>query len=70
MTSSDNAPMQDPNESSPELDPSALNAPEDAPKPKRARRTKAAESQVEPAPEAAVAEEAAKPALRRRKAAA
>ncbi|MDO9003832.1 MAG: pseudouridine synthase [Aquabacterium sp.] len=64
---SDNAPMQDPNESSPELDPSALNAPEDAPKPKRARRTKAAESQVEPEAEAVV-EEAAKPAPRRRKA--
>ncbi|MBA4108464.1 MAG: 23S rRNA pseudouridylate synthase B [Leptothrix sp. (in: Bacteria)] len=60
--------MQDPNESSPELDPSALNASKDAPKPKRARRTKAAESQVEPEAEA-VAEEVAKPAPRRRKAA-
>ncbi|WP_290661514.1 23S rRNA pseudouridine(2605) synthase RluB [Aquabacterium sp.] len=59
--------MQDPNESSPELDPSALNAPEDAPKPKRARRTKAAENQVEPEAEAVV-EEVAKPAPRRRKA--
>ncbi|MDI1258784.1 23S rRNA pseudouridine(2605) synthase RluB [Aquabacterium sp.] len=69
MISSDNAPMQDPNESSPELDPSALNAPEDAPKPKRARRTKAAESQVEPEAEVPVEEVVAKPAPRRRKAA-
>ncbi len=67
---SDNAPMQDPNESSPELDSSALNAAEDAPKPKRARRTKAAESQVEPEAAEASVEELAKPAPRRRKAAA
>ena len=65
---SDNAPMQDPNDSSPELDPSALNASEDAPKPKRARRPKAVESQVAPEAEAVV-EEVAKPAPRRRKAA-
>ena len=65
---SDNAPMQDPNDSSPGLDSSALNASEDAPKPKRARRTKAVESQVAPEAEAVVAE-ATKPAPRRRKAA-
>jgi len=72
---SDHAPMQDPTEPSPDLDASGPATPdttaEDAPKPKRAPRKKAAESLAEAAPAQApdVAAEPAKPAARRRKAA-
>jgi 23S rRNA pseudouridine2605 synthase len=66
--------MQDPTEPSSDLDASGPATPDtaDAPKPKRARRTKAAGSQAEAAPVEAAAEvsaEPAKPAARRRKAA-
>jgi len=75
---SDHAPMQDPNEPSSDLDAPGTAGPdaasEDAPKPKRVRRTKAAESQAEPAADAAPADAVApeeavsvKPAPRRRK---
>ncbi|RZI82816.1 MAG: pseudouridine synthase [Rubrivivax sp.] len=65
--------MQDPNEPSSDLDASGPATPdtgaEEAPKPKRARRTKVADAAVEPEAEAASPEAVAKPAPRRRKAA-